>query len=85
MSITAKSAVESLAACLLGEARGIPWGCWQPAALQGAGAVKAPQPPKALDAVADLVLAPKPKSKPAKKRKRLAAKVAKVRNATSGN
>jgi hypothetical protein len=26
MSITAKSAVESLAACLLGEARGIPWG-----------------------------------------------------------
>jgi hypothetical protein len=47
--------------------------------------VKAPQPPKALDAVADLVLAPKPKSKPAKKRKRLAAKVAKVRNATSGN
>jgi hypothetical protein len=35
--------------------------------------------PKALDAIADVVLAykPKPKSKPAKKRKKRAAKIAK--------
>jgi hypothetical protein len=35
--------------------------------------------PKALDAIADVVLAykPKPKSKPAKNRKKLAAKIAK--------
>jgi hypothetical protein len=35
--------------------------------------------PKALDAIADVVLAykPKPKSKPAKKRKKLAARIAK--------
>ena len=35
--------------------------------------------PKALDAIADVVLAykPKPKTKPAKKRKKLAAKIAK--------
>lgn len=41
--------------------------------------MKEPQPPKALDAIADLVLAyrPKPKSKPAKKRKQRAGKVAK--------
>jgi hypothetical protein len=41
--------------------------------------VSAPEPPKALDAIADVVLAyrPKPKSKPAKKRKRRAAKIAK--------
>ncbi|MFZ1964849.1 MAG: hypothetical protein WAU78_15525 [Roseiarcus sp.] len=37
--------------------------------------------PEALDAIADIVLAykPKPKSKPAKKRKRLAAKIVKER------
>jgi hypothetical protein len=36
------------------------------------------KPPKELDAIADVVLAyrPKPKSKPAKKRKRLAKKLA---------
>ena len=36
--------------------------------------------PKVLDAIADVVLAykPKPKSKPAKKRKKLAAKIAKA-------
>lgn len=36
-------------------------------------------PPKVLDAIADVVLAykPKPKSAPAKKRKRRAAKIAK--------
>jgi hypothetical protein len=36
--------------------------------------------PKELDAIADVVLAyrPKPKSKPGKKRKRLAAKLAKM-------
>jgi hypothetical protein len=41
---------------------------------------KVPKTPKALDAIADLVLAhrPKPKSAPAKKRKRRAAKIAKV-------
>lgn len=41
--------------------------------------MKAPQPPKALDAIADVVLAyrPKPKSKPAKKRVRRAVKVKK--------
>ena len=40
--------------------------------------MKAPQPPKALDAIADVVLAyrPKPKSEPAKKRKRRVAKTA---------
>ena len=38
--------------------------------------MKRPKPPKALDAITDVVLAyrPKPKSKPAKKRKRRAAK-----------
>ena len=38
------------------------------------------EPPKALDAIADVVLAyrPKPKSKPAKKRKRRASKIAKA-------
>jgi hypothetical protein len=38
--------------------------------------------PKALDAIADVVLAykPKPKTKPAKKRKRRAAKIAKERS-----
>jgi hypothetical protein len=38
------------------------------------------KPPKELDAIADIVLAyrPKPKTKPAKKRKRLAAKMAKT-------
>jgi len=42
--------------------------------------VSAPEPPKALDAIADVVLAyrPKPKSKPAKKRKRCAKKIAKA-------
>jgi hypothetical protein len=39
-----------------------------------------PKPPKELDAIADVVLAyrPKPKSKPGKKRKRRAAKLAKL-------
>jgi len=38
--------------------------------------LKAPQAPKALDAIVDVVLAykPKPKSKPAKRRKRRATK-----------
>ena len=38
-----------------------------------------PKPPKALDAMTDMILAyrPKPKSKPAKKRKRRAEKIAK--------
>jgi hypothetical protein len=38
------------------------------------------KPPKELDAIADVVLAyrPKPKTKPAKKRKRLAQKLAKL-------
>jgi hypothetical protein len=38
------------------------------------------KPPKELDAIADVVLAfrPKPKSKPAKKRKKLAKKLAKL-------
>ena len=42
-----------------------------------------PRIPKALDAIADKVLAyrPKPKSKPAKKRKRRAAKIAKTARA----
>ena len=37
------------------------------------------QPPKALDAITDVVLAyrPKPKTKPARRRKRQAAKLAK--------
>ena len=41
--------------------------------------MKKPRPPKALDAMVDLVLAyrPKPKSKPAKKRKRRAVKARK--------
>jgi hypothetical protein len=44
-------------------------------------APKVPKTPKVLDAIADVVLAyrPKPKSKPAKKRKRRAAKIAKNR------
>jgi hypothetical protein len=39
-----------------------------------------PQPPKQLDAIADVILAyrPKPKSKPGKKRKRRAAKLSKL-------
>jgi hypothetical protein len=39
-----------------------------------------PKPPKELDAIADIVLAyrPKPKSKPGKKRKRKAAKLARA-------
>lgn len=39
-----------------------------------------PEPPKELDAIADVILAyrPKPKSKPAKKRKRRATKIAKA-------
>ena len=38
--------------------------------------------PKALDAIADIVLAyrPKPKTKPARRRKREAAKIAKAQN-----
>ncbi len=45
--------------------------------------MKRPKPPKALDAITDLVLAyrPKPKSKPAKKRKRRAAKARKENEA----
>lgn len=41
-------------------------------------APKPPETPKALNAIADAVLAykPKPKSKPAKKRRRKAAKIA---------
>ena len=41
--------------------------------------MKKPKPPKALDAITDLVLAyrPKPKTKPARSRKRRAAKIAK--------
>jgi hypothetical protein len=41
--------------------------------------------PKALDAIADVVLAykPNPKSKPAKKRKKLAAKMAKIKSPDS--
>jgi hypothetical protein len=40
------------------------------------------KPPKALDSIADVVLAykPKPRSKPAKKRKRLATKIARKAN-----
>jgi len=40
--------------------------------------------PKALDAIADVVLAykPKPKSKPAKRRKRRAAQIAKGRSSS---
>ncbi len=43
--------------------------------------MSAPEPPKALDAIADVVLAyrPKPKSKTAKKRKRRATKIAKAK------
>jgi hypothetical protein len=43
------------------------------------------KPPKELDAIADVVLAyrPKPKTKPAKKRKKLAAKLA--RSASLGH
>lgn len=47
--------------------------------------MKKPKPPKALDAITDLVLAyrPKPKSKPAKKRKRRATKARKENEAYS--
>ena len=57
--------------------------CWQAAYLQGLDRVSAPEPPKALDAIADVVLAyrPKPKSKPAKKRKRRAKKIAEATGA----
>ncbi len=43
-------------------------------------APKPPKTPKVLDAIADAVLAyrPKPKSKPAKKRRRRAAKIARA-------
>ncbi len=42
--------------------------------------MSAPKIPKELDAIADLVLAykPKPKSKPGKKRKKRASKIAKI-------
>lgn len=45
--------------------------------------IKKPKIPKGLDAIADVVLAyrPKPKSKPAKKRKRRAAKARKENEA----
>jgi hypothetical protein len=45
--------------------------------------MKKPKPPKVLDAITDLVLAyrPKPKSAPAKKRKRRAAKARKENDA----
>ena len=51
--------------------------------IQGADPMMKPVPervPKALDAIADVVLAykPKPKTKPAKKRKKRAAKIAKA-------
>ncbi len=44
--------------------------------------MKTPTPPKALDAMVAVVLAyrPKPKSKPAKKRKKRAAKIAKAQS-----
>ena len=50
---------------------------WQAADLQGADPMTAPKVPKALNAIADVVLAyrPKPKSKPAKSRKRRARKM----------
>jgi hypothetical protein len=43
------------------------------------------KPPKELDAIADVVLAyrPKPKSKPGKKRKRQAAKLARLTKSAS--
>ncbi len=46
-----------------------------------------PRIPKALDAIVDKVLAyrPKPKTKPAKKRKRRAAKIAKAARSESEN
>jgi hypothetical protein len=45
--------------------------------------MKKPKPPKTLDVMVDLVLAyrPKPRSKPAKKRKRRATKVRKKNEA----
>jgi hypothetical protein len=45
--------------------------------------MKKPKPPKALDAMVDVILAyrPKPKSKPAKKRKRRTAKARKENEA----
>jgi hypothetical protein len=44
--------------------------------------MKKPKPPKILDAMVAVVLAyrPKPKSKPAKKRKKRAAKIAKMQS-----
>jgi hypothetical protein len=47
---------------------------------------KPPETPKELDAIADVVLAykPKPKSKPAKKRKKRAAKIAKEKPPSLG-
>ena len=49
--------------------------------------MSAPEPPKALDAVADVVLAyrPKPKSRAGKARKRRAAKIARKVADASGN
>ena len=46
--------------------------------------MKKPKPPKILDAMVAVVLAyrPKPKSKPAKKRKKRAAKIAKEKART---
>ena len=47
--------------------------------------MKKPKPPKILDAMVAVVLAyrPKPKSKPAKKRKKRAAKIAKERRSAT--
>lgn len=49
----------------------------------GSCEMKKPKPPKALDAMADMILAyrPKPKSAPAKKRKRRATKARKENEA----
>jgi hypothetical protein len=48
--------------------------------------MSAPEPPKELDAIADVVLAyrPKPKSKPAKKRRRRENKIARANRLTKG-
>jgi hypothetical protein len=47
--------------------------------------MNAPKPPKELDAIADVVLAyrPKPKSKPGKKRKKMTKKLARLASAST--
>ena len=80
----AQADYEQRVGSVLQEGRGLePRGCPTPGACSCPAESAAAEPTKSLDAITDLVLAyrPKPKSKPAKKRKRRATKVGKENEA----